>query len=76
MNRRFFISSSIAVGGVAVLSRVPLLFQVAQGTDGKIISGGSDVSPHPALSQREREETDRVREQSQTPIQNQKESKK
>ena len=48
MNRRFFISSSIAVGGVAVLSRLPLLFQLAQGNDGKIISGGSDVSPHPS----------------------------
>jgi peptide-methionine (R)-S-oxide reductase len=30
MNRRFFISSSIAVGGFAVLSRLPLFSQVAQ----------------------------------------------
>jgi len=47
MNRRFFISSSIAVGGFAVLSRLPLLSPVAQGHDGAILSDGSAVSPHP-----------------------------
>src|ERR1043166_1941878 len=48
MNRRFFISSSMAVGGVAVLSRLPLLSRVPQGNDWKIISCGSDVSTHPS----------------------------
>jgi len=31
MNRRFFISSSIAVGGFALLSRLPLVSQTTQG---------------------------------------------
>ena len=33
MNRRFFISSSIAVGGLALLSRLPLFSRMAQGND-------------------------------------------
>ncbi len=41
MNRRFFISSSIAVGGWVVMSRMVLA------DDLKLGSGGSDVSPHP-----------------------------
>src|SRR5881394_456894 len=48
MNRRFFISSSIAVGGVALLSRLPLFSRVAQGNDWKRIVGGSAVSPYPS----------------------------
>jgi peptide-methionine (R)-S-oxide reductase len=44
MNRRFFISSSIALGGVALLSRLP---SWAQGNDWKILSGALAVGPHP-----------------------------
>jgi len=46
MNRRFFISSSIAVGGVAILSRLPLLSQVANGSDWKNITSRSAVGPN------------------------------
>ena len=42
MNRRFFISSSIAVGGVAILSRLPSWAQ----PDEKILNGSLAVSPH------------------------------
>ena len=38
MNRRFFISSSAAVGGLAILSRLP---SWAQSTDEKTLNGGS-----------------------------------
>jgi peptide-methionine (R)-S-oxide reductase len=44
MNRRFFISSSMALGGVALLSRLP---SWTQGNDWKIISSKLAVSPHP-----------------------------
>src|ERR1700752_5270850 len=44
MNRRLFISSSIAVGGVALLSR---LSSWGQPNRGKISNGESAVSPHP-----------------------------
>jgi len=44
MNRRFFISSAAAVGGVALLSQLP---GWAQANNGKIINGESAVSPHP-----------------------------
>jgi peptide-methionine (R)-S-oxide reductase len=45
MNRRFFISSSIAVGAWVVLfSRLP---SWAQPTEGKIMHGGVGVGPHP-----------------------------
>jgi len=44
MNRRFFISSSIAVGGFAMLSRLP---SWAQPNDRKVINGATAVSPHP-----------------------------
>ncbi len=44
MNRRFFISSSSAVGGFAILSRLP---SWAQPNDGKILDGTLAVSPHP-----------------------------
>ena len=44
MNRRFFISSSIAVGGFAILSRLP---GWAQPNDRKILDGTLAVSPHP-----------------------------
>jgi len=44
MNRRFFISSSIAVGGFAILSRLP---SWAQPNDRKILNGALAVSPHP-----------------------------
>src|SRR6266567_2192629 len=47
MNRRFFISSSIAVGAWAVMSRLPLLSQVANGSDWKNISNRSAVVPDP-----------------------------
>src|SRR2546428_4630830 len=43
MNRRFFISSSIAVGGFALLSRLPSWAQQNE----KILSGALAVSPHP-----------------------------
>jgi peptide-methionine (R)-S-oxide reductase len=43
MNRRFFISSSIAVGGVALLSQLPGWAQPHR----KIISDDLAVSPHP-----------------------------
>jgi peptide-methionine (R)-S-oxide reductase len=45
MNRRFFISSSIAVGGFAVLSRSPV---GALGNDKELINGDAGVSPHPS----------------------------
>jgi peptide-methionine (R)-S-oxide reductase len=44
MNRRFFISSSIAVGGVALLTRLP---SWRKPDDLKRIGGGLAVSPHP-----------------------------
>src|SRR6185369_16514690 len=44
MNRRFFISTVAAVGGVALLSRLP---SWAQPNDGKIISGELALRPHP-----------------------------
>ncbi len=44
MNRRFFISSSIAVGGWVVMSRMT---RMVLADDLKLGSGGSDVSPHP-----------------------------
>ncbi len=47
MNRRFFILSSIAVGGVAALSRLPLLSRVANGSDWKNNSSRLAVGPHP-----------------------------
>jgi peptide-methionine (R)-S-oxide reductase len=47
MNRRFFISSSIAVSGGALLSRLPLLSQVANGSDWKNIAGRSGLGPQP-----------------------------
>jgi peptide-methionine (R)-S-oxide reductase len=43
MNRRFFISSSIAVGGFAILARLPSWAQPNE----KILSGVLAVSPHP-----------------------------
>jgi len=43
MNRRFFISSSIAVGGFALLSRLPSWAQPNE----KIAGGVLAVSPHP-----------------------------
>ena len=42
MNRRFFISSSIAAGGFALLSRLPSWAQPNE----KILSGALAVSPH------------------------------
>jgi peptide-methionine (R)-S-oxide reductase len=45
MNRRFFISSSIAVGGVALLTRFP---SWAQLNGWKIIGGELGVGPHPS----------------------------
>jgi peptide-methionine (R)-S-oxide reductase len=44
MNRRFFISSSIAVGGFAILSKLP---SWALPNDRKILNGALAVSPHP-----------------------------
>src|SRR3989440_1267106 len=44
MNRRFFISSSIAVGGFALLSRLPSWAQPNE----KILNGALAVSPHPS----------------------------
>ena len=44
MNRRFFISSSMAVGGVALLSRLP---SWAQPNDGKMANADTAVSAHP-----------------------------
>src|SRR5437016_6229924 len=44
MNRRFFISSSIAVGGFAILARLP---SWAQPNHWEILNGASAVSPHP-----------------------------
>jgi len=46
MNRRFFISSSIAVGAVAAMSRLPLLSQVVSDGDWKNISSRSAVNPN------------------------------
>jgi peptide-methionine (R)-S-oxide reductase len=43
MNRRFFISSSIAVGGFALLSRLPGWAQANE----KILNGVWAVNPHP-----------------------------
>ena len=42
MNRRFFISSSIVVGGVAILSRLPSWAQ----PDEKISNGSLAANPH------------------------------
>ena len=51
MNRRFFLSSSIALGTFAVLSRRPVnLWQNPNGplgSDLRISNSGSSVSPHP-----------------------------
>jgi len=44
MNRRFFISSSIAVGGFAMLSRLP---SWAQPNDLNVLNRATAVSPHP-----------------------------
>ena len=44
MNRRFFISSSIAVGGCALLPQLP---SWAQANDWKMTSGALAASPHP-----------------------------
>jgi len=38
MNRRFFIVSSIAVGGFALVARLPFLSKLAYGTDGEMSS--------------------------------------
>ena len=43
MNRRFFISSSIAVGGFSLMSRLPSWAQTKE----KILNGAQAVSPHP-----------------------------
>jgi len=43
MNRRFFISSSVAIGGVALLSRLPSWAQ----PNWKLKNTDEDVSPHP-----------------------------
>ncbi|MFN2578140.1 MAG: peptide-methionine (R)-S-oxide reductase MsrB [Pyrinomonadaceae bacterium] len=48
MNRRFFISSSIAVGGLAILSKLPLLPQSAQGNSPALISGAPALSADPS----------------------------
>jgi len=45
MNRRFFISSSITLGGFAILSRLP---SWAQPNDGKILNEVLAVSSHPS----------------------------
>ena len=48
MNRRFFIiSSSIVVGGFAVMSKLPLFSQVAQGND-LTLNNGERADPHPS----------------------------
>lgn len=48
MNRRFFISSSIALGGVAVMSRLPLVSSIAErGNDWSGKDTVDGVSPHP-----------------------------
>jgi peptide-methionine (R)-S-oxide reductase len=47
MNRRFFISASIAVGGLAILSRLPLLSRVAEGND-LSLNNGESAEPHPS----------------------------
>ena len=47
MNRRFFISSSIAVSGMALFSRLP---SWAQPTEEKIIDGGVGVGPGEGVS--------------------------
>jgi peptide-methionine (R)-S-oxide reductase len=46
MDRRFFISSSMAVGGLALLSRLPLLSRVAQGNNFNL-NHGEGVGPSP-----------------------------
>jgi peptide-methionine (R)-S-oxide reductase len=46
MDRRFFISASIGVGGLALLSRLPLLARVAQGND--LNPNGEGADPHPS----------------------------
>jgi len=45
MNRRFFISSAIAVGGFSLLSRLPSWARPKE----KILGGALAVSPHPNL---------------------------
>lgn len=47
MNRRLFISSSMAVGGLALLSRLPSWAQEAQGNDLNL-NHGESVDPHPS----------------------------
>ena len=47
MKRRYFLSSSIALGGFVMLLRLPLLSRLAQGNHETIIGGGLAVSPHP-----------------------------
>ncbi len=50
MNRRLFISSSIALGAVAVMSRLPLLSPEARGAaeGGRLVNGDASVSPLPS----------------------------
>ena len=47
MNRRFFISSSLAVGGLAMLSRLPLLSRAAQGNEVNLSNGDGEPRPSP-----------------------------
>src|SRR5215510_14387094 len=48
MNRRFFVSSSMAVGAFAVLSRLPAFSKIAHGAyDGLKSDGEVGTSPHP-----------------------------
>ena len=50
MNRRFFISSAIAVGAFAALSRLPVLSLNARRSSGELNSGNgfAGVAPHPS----------------------------
>lgn len=51
MNRRFFLSGSIALGAVALMSRLPLLSQDARGArdgDLRLGNGNAGVSPDPS----------------------------
>src|SRR5215510_5758093 len=47
MNRRFFFSSSMAVGAFAVLSRLPAFSKIAHGAYDGLKSDGEGTSPHP-----------------------------
>ena len=56
MNRRFFLSTSIALGAVAALTRLPLVAHYARGAGNgavRLDNGNAGASPHPSPLRKE-----------------------